>query len=74
MVAVVFDGDQLPRDLVDRRVTAPPTLALTPDEELSILFRALPKALGAASLSRRREDEAKLAELVARIKKIERID
>jgi hypothetical protein len=49
-----------------------PTLALTPDEELSALYKALPKALEAASMSRSREDETKLAAIVARIKQIER--
>jgi hypothetical protein len=49
-----------------------PTLALTPDEELAMLYKALPKALEAASISRRRKDEDKLAAIVARIRDIER--
>jgi hypothetical protein len=39
-----------------------------------MLYKALPKALAAASASRRREDEDKLATIVGRIKEIERGD
>lgn len=37
-----------------------------------MLYKALPTALEAASTSRRREDEVKLAAIVVRIKEIER--
>jgi hypothetical protein len=50
--------------------TLAPTLALSPAEELSMLYKALPEALLAASTSR--SEELKLANIVSRIKEIGR--
>jgi hypothetical protein len=48
------------------------TLTLTRDEELALLFRALPRSLPAASLSRSPREKGQLDAIVGRIKEIQR--
>jgi hypothetical protein len=55
---------------VETLTTLAPTVALTSEEELSMLYKALPEALLAASANR--SEEVKLANIVSRIKEIER--